>query len=433
MHTNNQHRILGLVVLASIVTMGSPLAAQVSREEVREELRSTIESASARYRNRQSNSAYRSLQEEVMASSKKRIEQLDKKKQELRGLVAAAKAEVDAQQKGLENLRGKKMALESKAVDMREAVRALVLRDELHATLDASGPELLRSILHGAASESLRANALESMQRDALMEVRLQLADKAEEAAGQTDFEFLGLYEEAGKRAAKLETLQSQLMHAQQDYLDEVSRSENASNGLLLSQAQLNQAKSDIAEIHRQVLQYQKQLARLDEQARRKSERSLIELGILGSKPGEYSADQTTPQEARVSFSWPVSGRMTAGYREASYFKYFGIPHNGIDIAVVQGTAVRSAADGVVFVVREGGRTGYTYVLVGHASGYATLYGHLSAVTVAPGQSVRVGQVLGLSGGEPGTEGAGPTTTGQHLHFEVIQGGVNVNPTSVLP
>lgn len=433
MYTNNQHKILGLAVLASIVTMGSPLVAQVSREEVREELQSTIESASARYRNRQSNAAYRSLQEEVMTNSKKRIEQLSKKKQELRSLVAAAKAEVIAQQRELENLRGKKMALESKAVDMREAVRALVLRDEIHATLSDTGPELLRSILHGAASESLRENALASMQRDALMEVRLQLAEKAEEAARNTDFEFLSLYEEAGKRAAKLENLQGQLAHAQQDYLDEVSRSENAQNGLLLSQTQLNQAKSDIAEIHRQVLQYQKQLARLDEQARRKSERSLIELGILGTKTGEYSTDQTVPQEVKVGFSWPVRGRTTAGFREASYYRYFGIPHNGIDIAVAQGTAVRSAADGVVFVVREGGRTGYTYVLVGHAAGYATLYGHLSAVVVAPGQTVRVGQVLGLSGGEPGTEGAGPTTTGQHLHFEVIQGGVNVNPMSVLP
>jgi murein DD-endopeptidase MepM/ murein hydrolase activator NlpD len=87
----------------------------------------------------------------------------------------------------------------------------------------------------------------------------------------------------------------------------------------------------------------------------------------------------------------------------------------------------------VVFVVREGGLTGYTYVLIGHASGFATLYGHLSSVLVTPGQTVKAGQAIGLSGGEPGTAGAGPTTTGQHLHFEVIQSGVNINPLTVLP
>jgi murein DD-endopeptidase MepM/ murein hydrolase activator NlpD len=109
------------------------------------------------------------------------------------------------------------------------------------------------------------------------------------------------------------------------------------------------------------------------------------------------------------------------------------VPHYGIDIVVGENTPVRSAAEGVVFLVRDGGDTGYTYVLIGHRGGMATLYGHLRLVNVATGQDVSAGQVIGLSGGKPGTPGAGPLTTAPHLHFEVIQNGSNVDPRTVLP
>jgi murein DD-endopeptidase MepM/ murein hydrolase activator NlpD len=412
--------------------MGAPLMAQVSREQVREELLTTIEHASARYRARQSSTAYRTLQEQVIANSKQRVEELNKEKRELRMKIAAMKKETDAQESELINLRGKKMALQSQAVDQREAVRSLIVRNELRDAVNNSGPELLQKILNGSTAGSLKENALQSMRRDALLEVRLKLAEKAEEAAKDTDVTSLSLHAAADASAAELETMMGRLTHLQQDYLDELSRSNNAANGLLLSQSQLNQVKNDIAEIHRAVLRMQTQLARLDERERRKSERSLIEMGIMTGKPGEYSADQVV-KEAKQEFTWPVSGRVTAGFHDATYYKYFGIPHQGVDIAVPQGTTVHSAADGVVFVVREGGLTGYTYVLIGHASGFATLYGHLSSVLVTPGQTVKAGQAIGLSGGEPGTAGAGPTTTGQHLHFEVIQSGVNINPLTVLP
>jgi murein DD-endopeptidase MepM/ murein hydrolase activator NlpD len=133
------------------------------------------------------------------------------------------------------------------------------------------------------------------------------------------------------------------------------------------------------------------------------------------------------------AFVWPVRGRMTAGYLDSAYEAHFRVPHRAIDIAVSQGTPVFAARDGVVYTVKNGGATGYSYVLIAHDDGYSTIYGHLSAMYVSPGQLIEQGHVIGLSGGKLGTPGAGWMTTGPHLHFEVHKDGKSVNPLSVLP
>ena len=195
------------------------------------------------------------------------------------------------------------------------------------------------------------------------------------------------------------------------------------------SRSELEQIKTIMADVHAQVLAMQGELARIDARIRRKAQRDLLEKGLLDpvDAAGENSLSFRPP------FSWPVYGRVSAGFHDAHYQRFFGIPHEGIDIPVAQASPVHSAAEGVVFLVRDGGEKGYTYVLIGHRGGFATLYGNLSAVSVSAGEDVRPGQQIGLSGGEPGTPGSGPMTTGPHLHFEVIQAGVNVDPKTVLP
>ena len=77
--------------------------------------------------------------------------------------------------------------------------------------------------------------------------------------------------------------------------------------------------------------------------------------------------------------------------------------------------------------------TKYAYILIAHRKGVMTLYGHISATAVAVGDYVTRGQVIGFTGGSPKSIGAGVRTTGPHLHFEVWQDGVRVDPLRYFP
>lgn len=98
-------------------------------------------------------------------------------------------------------------------------------------------------------------------------------------------------------------------------------------------------------------------------------------------------------------------------------------PHSGVDIAASYGTAITAAASGVVsLAVLDFGSTGYgTYVAIYHPNGTTTLYAHMSALAVSPGQSVSQGQVIGYVG----STGA---STGPHIHFEIRVNGACVDP-----
>ncbi|MCF7521542.1 M23 family metallopeptidase [Neisseria sp. ZJ106] len=96
--------------------------------------------------------------------------------------------------------------------------------------------------------------------------------------------------------------------------------------------------------------------------------------------------------------------------------------HTGIDYAAPIGTPVRAAADGKLTFKGWRGGYGHTVMLV-HANGVETLYGHLSAFSDAQG-SVRAGDIIGYVG----TSGQ---STGPHLHYEARVNGQPVNPTTV--
>lgn len=122
-------------------------------------------------------------------------------------------------------------------------------------------------------------------------------------------------------------------------------------------------------------------------------------------------------------FTWPLPETFTI----TSYFGTRVDPisgvvktHGGTDIAAPGGTPILAAADGTV-VVASYDVDGYGfYVKLKHDDTYSTIYGHCSALLVSAGQTVKQGQVIA----KVGSTGY---STGNHLHFEVIQNGVRVD------
>lgn len=134
-----------------------------------------------------------------------------------------------------------------------------------------------------------------------------------------------------------------------------------------------------------------------------------------------------------ATFAWPVapSRGISAYFRDGAYKARFGLEHRAIDIPTLQGSPVRAPKDGYVYRTKDNGM-GYSYIILSHKDDLMTVYGHVSSILVKEGQFVPAGTVIALSGGLPGTSGAGYLTTGPHLHFEVLKGGSHVDPLNYL-
>lgn len=133
--------------------------------------------------------------------------------------------------------------------------------------------------------------------------------------------------------------------------------------------------------------------------------------------------------------AWPVlplaEKGISAYFQDENYKRWAGIPHNAIDIPTPQSTTIRAPLECVVYKVKDNGY-GYSYVILACKGGFLLTFGHISEFLVKEGEKLSVGQPVALSGGAPGTKGAGHLTTGAHLHFEVMKDGVYKDPLDYL-
>ncbi|MFJ9174178.1 transglycosylase family protein [Streptomyces sp. NPDC102360] len=142
------------------------------------------------------------------------------------------------------------------------------------------------------------------------------------------------------------------------------------------------------------------------------------------AKPVAKKAD--TAKATTHNVVAPVAASLGTPYRAAgsSWSKGY---HTGVDFAVPTGTSVKAVAAGHVVSAGWGGAYGYE-VVIRHADGKFSQYGHLSALSVKSGQRVVAGQRIARSGSTG-------NSTGPHLHFEVRTGpgfGSDVDPLAYL-
>ena len=122
---------------------------------------------------------------------------------------------------------------------------------------------------------------------------------------------------------------------------------------------------------------------------------------------------------------WPAHGWLTGTFGGRSD-PFTGEPgfHQGLDISTDKGNPVFATADATVESAGYTGDYGNLVVLQ-HAFGLMTRYGHLSRFVVTPGQSVKRGDVIGYVG-------ATGRATGSHLHYEIVANGKLINPLQLL-
>lgn len=188
----------------------------------------------------------------------------------------------------------------------------------------------------------------------------------------------------------------------------------------------LEETKSSEAEYQRLMAQAKK------EQLQAENEVAGLEK-LIRQKMSDKDKDKL--ENGSSDIAWPIAGRtITTGFHDPDYpYRKIIGEHPAIDIRSPQGSTLRAAGDGYVARVKFDGTTAYAYIMIIHSNGLSTVYGHVSAVSVAVDQYVHQGDVIGKTGAAPHSIGAGPFTTGPHLHFEVRKDGIPVNPLNYLP
>ncbi len=147
----------------------------------------------------------------------------------------------------------------------------------------------------------------------------------------------------------------------------------------------------------------------------------------LAAQESNSSSSDTPAYTGNGQFGWPSA----ASTRITSYYGYRNHPitgtnklHRGIDIAAPFGSNVLAAESGTVVTAGYNSSYGY-YVTINHGGGYVTLYAHNSKLLVSSGQKVNRGDVIAKCGSTG-------SSTGNHVHFEVMVNGSPKNPLNYL-
>lgn len=318
--------------------------------------------------------------------------------------IKTAELEIETTNLKIENIELKIQAKEKEIADQKEnlaeILRALHREQQKNSLL-----EIL--LLNDNFSDFLaELDRLENMQSglldgvEQLKTVKMAMADDKKSLEDQK-IELDTLKNILDNKKAGLDT-QKQT----KNYLMKVTAGQEAK-----FQALLEQAKQEQEQVNQDIVY-------LEKVAREKANRQLQQEGIKNIQ----------------GLIWPVASHtITAYFHDPDYPYRYVFEHPAIDIATPQGTPIKAAESGYVAKVRDGGKTGYSYIMLIHADNLATVYGHVNEISVSNDQFVTKGQIIGYSGGMPGTRGAGPLSTGPHLHLEVRVGGVPVNPLNYLP
>ena len=224
----------------------------------------------------------------------------------------------------------------------------------------------------------------------------------------------------------QLKALQEEIQEKQESLEAQKAESEAAKATLVSKKSELNKqreaANALVAQLRQSQSEYEESLDDLSAEA----EAVQAEIMRLSRElAAQQAANGQSTQSNPGGYIWPVDSRYitsTVGGR-ASPGGIGSTNHQGTDIGRVGYTSSIYAAKAGTVIVSQYSSSYGNYVVVSHGSGNTTLYAHMSSRKVVVGQYVNQGDVLGITGSTG-------NSTGPHLHFEVTENGVRVNPLS---
>jgi murein DD-endopeptidase MepM/ murein hydrolase activator NlpD len=369
--------------------------------------------------------------------------QRDRKIQSLKEQVAEASAEEAALLDQLDAVEDERQELDGKVAALDRQVAAA--QRELDAASDA---------LEARAAEVAAAQLELSLARRRLAAARAELVDRAVNA-------YMG--EPTARGATRLVQLDTQraiaaahgyleaLLEAQHDEVEQFQARQRelvefeAAVGAARDQAKAQRdvvahrtagveaARADQAAARNAVLAQERRQEGLVENVRARKAEFAAQIAALQAESNSITAflrsvqaGQGPPISGAGTFSSPIPGAAITSRFGPRTHPIFGDVrvHTGMDFRAATGTPVRAAGDGVI--VWAGARGGYgNCVIIDHGHSLATLYGHLSSIGVGVGRRVSAGQIIGRAGSTG-------YSTGPHLHFEVRNRGVPVDPLGYL-
>lgn len=373
--------------------------------------------------------------------------QLEKERQDLQERLEQLKADEAKKQEYQETLEKQIGVLEDQIRTARNDIEELNASiNELTMKLDASQEEISDTIdqfkervaaLYRAGSVStleilLNSNSLSdfnlrsemlstmSMRDQELINKITKYMDETKDEREECEAE-KKLVAELKKSMERKQKELDELYKENAAAIEELQGAQNETNHALEQNAEEIQKRDD--EIARLVEEERK---RQEEEERRRQEAAAGNSDIGGGgETGnvDWVPDGTSNGVSGFNPTWPLPG---VTYISDEFGGARG--HGGMDIAGRAGTPIVAAESGTVIRSHMADTWGWGWgyhVYIYHNGTYSTLYAHMSQTAVSTGEYVQKGQVIGY-------EGSTGDSTGPHLHFEVWQNGVRVNPRPFL-
>lgn len=271
---------------------------------------------------------------------------------------------------------------------------------------DQNALEVAEKSIQNERESVTSAKAQLEVDRNNLVAQRMELDDKIVQVAekfNMSEKDKASFVNEQAVIAQRTSTLSEEMQKEQQRIMEEQKRIQEEQR---LAEEKRQREEAEAA-------------ARAEAAAKVETSSSKSNSSSTNTKPSN-NASASRPAQSNSSWTRPARGRRTSTYGMRKHpLTGKSKLHSGIDIA--GGGPIVAARAGKVVQATYSGGFGYT-VLIDHGDGYSSRYAHMKAgLSVAPGQTVSQGQQLGIMG----TTG---TSTGVHLHFEILKGGSTVDP-----